>query len=55
MKFSPGRYFSDDGYEMYVIDRRERTKTDGRINPRIYAQIGFANPAYYAIRPGFLG
>ena len=40
MKFTPGRYFSDDGYEMEVIDRRERTRTNGNYDPRIYAFRG---------------
>lgn len=48
--FSPGRYFSDDHYEMVVLARRERTRTTGARNPRIYAYEGFAMPAYYRIR-----
>jgi hypothetical protein len=56
MKFKEGRrYWSDDRRELYVIGRRERTRTDGNYNPRIYAEIGFAKPAYYKIRLDFRG
>ena len=50
-----GRYFSDDGYEMEVIDRVERTKWNGHYNPRVLAFGGFAMPIYYKIKIGFQG
>ena len=46
-----GRIFSEDGYEGYISGRKERNHTtDGRVNPRIYANIGFAFPQLYKIR-----
>jgi hypothetical protein len=56
MKFKEGRrYWSDDGRELFVIGRRERTRTDGTLNPRIYAEVGLGMPAYYKIRLDFRG
>jgi hypothetical protein len=56
MKFLEGRrYWSDDGRELHVISRRERTRTDGAYNPRVYAEVGFGKPAYCKIRLDFRG
>jgi len=50
MKFTNGRYFSRDNYELMVLGRKEINSTNGKTNPRIYAFTGFSNPAYYPIK-----
>ncbi len=49
VKFETGRrYWSDDRYEMYVVDRFDRTGL-------IRVEVGFAMPANYKIRKDYYG
>lgn len=53
MKFMENfRYFSHDGYELYIVSRNDVTHTGknaGKPNPRIRAEFGFGKPRYYKV------
>jgi hypothetical protein len=44
------RYFNEKGGSLFCLKRVERTRKNGVLNPRIYAEIGFGLPRYNKIR-----